>query len=51
VRVDHVVADLEGDVLDLRGDLDVLVVLFFDDFGNGALLLQAVSSPAASSAV
>jgi hypothetical protein len=41
VRVDDVVADLEQDVLDL-GYLEVLDVLFFDYFGNGALLLQAV---------
>jgi hypothetical protein len=40
VRVDDVVTDLELDVLDLTGDLEVLELLF-GCFGNGAPLLQA----------
>jgi hypothetical protein len=45
MRVDDVVADLELDRLDLT-DLEALQVVFFDYFGNGALLLQAWPPPA-----
>jgi hypothetical protein len=50
MRIDDVVADLEPDVLDL-GAFEVLDVLCFDYFGNGALLLQAAGAGAPRPAV
>jgi hypothetical protein len=50
MRIDDVVADLELDRLDLT-DLEALQVVFFDYFGNGALLLQAWPPPAGATVV
>jgi hypothetical protein len=50
VRIDDVVSDLELDRLDLT-DLEALQVVFFDYFGNGALLLQAWPPPAGAAVV
>jgi hypothetical protein len=44
MRVYDVVADLEVEAFDLTADLEVLQVVF-DDFGNGALLLEARPRP------